>query len=623
MKNKAIWITNIILLTALVAADIMYMTIKASPYILKTLASAIFVFIASINFIYVFKNDNKKSYKYLMLIGTLFAFGGDVFLIDHFVIGAALFAIGHVFYLISFCLLVKPRWTDLFIFLGIMIFALLVIFLYPFSFNGMMPLVIVYAVIISLMLAKAIGNAFAKSSFHKPMIFIAIGAFLFFFSDLCLLFNVFGNLPRIMDILCLGTYYPAQGFLACSILYMSSCDKINGFQRLAYRNYQLLFRAILPLLPYRKPQVLTNNAEVIEVLKNQNLASVLFVTDKTIKALGLCDSLLNELKKAKIKVNIFDEVVANPTISVMEKGLTKFKEKQCDCLIALGGGSVMDCAKMIGARSVKNIPIEKMKGLLKICKKLPCLIAIPTTAGTGSETTLAAVVTDDKTHNKFAVNDFSLIPHYALLDANLTLGLNSKITATTGMDALTHAIEAYIGRSTTKQTRAASLEAIKLIYQNIEKVYKDGSNLEARKNMLKASFLAGVAFTQSYVGYVHAIAHSLGGAYNTPHGLANAVILPVMLRVYGKCAEKSLASIAKFIGLSDSENIHEASEKFIEYIEKLNKKFGIPNHFEELKKEDIPSLAIKAANEANPLYPVPELYNNNQLEEIYLKLIKI
>ncbi len=558
-----------------------------------------------------------------MLIGTIFAFGGDVFLIDYFVIGAALFAIGHIFYLISFCLLVKPRWTDLFIFLGLMTFALLVIFLYPFSFNGMMPLVIVYAVIISLMLAKAIGNAFAKSMFHKPMIFIAIGAFLFFFSDLCLLFNVFGNLPRIMDILCLCTYYPAQGFLACSILYLQQNEKINGFQRIGYRTYQIAFRAILPILPYREPKILNNNDELIATLQSENKQSVLFVTDKTIKGLGLCDNLLKSLKKAKMNVTIFDEVMPNPTISTIEKGLESFKNNHCDSIIALGGGSVLDCAKMIGARAVKNKPIAKMKGLLKIRKLLPCLIAIPTTAGTGSETTLAAVVTDDKTHTKFAVNDFSLIPHYALLDANLTLGLNSKITATTGMDALTHAIEAYIGRSTTKQTRAASLEAIKLIYQNIEKVYKDGSNLEARKNMLKASFLAGVAFTQSYVGYVHAIAHSLGGAYNTPHGLANAVILPVMLRVYGKCAEKSLASIAKFIGLSDSENIHEASEKFIEYIEKLNKKFGIPNHFEELKKEDIPSLAIKAANEANPLYPVPELYNNNQLEEIYLKLIKI
>lgn len=175
-----------------------------------------------------------------------------------------------------------------------------------------------------------------------------------------------------------------------------------------------------------------------------------------------------------------------------------------------------------------------MKGILRILRKIPTLIAIPTTAGTGSEVTLAAVITNRAKHHKYALMSFPLIPRYAVLDATLTYSLPPHLTAETGMDALTHAVEAYIGRSSTRETRSLALQAVKLVFDNIELAYADSHDHQARENMLHGAYKAGVAFSKSYVGYIHAVAHSLGGQYGTPHGLANAVIMPYVLEAYGK-----------------------------------------------------------------------------------------
>lgn len=399
---------------------------------------------------------------------------------------------------------------------------------------------------------------------------------------------------------------------------------MNGLKKFYCRTYQTIFKIVMPFLPYREPEILNTNLEVVNTLKIKRKKNVFFVTDKTIRGLGLTKSLEDELTNAGIKVNIFDKVFPNPTISLVEEGVLEYHKNKCDCIICLGGGSVIDCAKTVGARIAKpNQSVQSMKGLLKVNKKLPLLIAIPTTAGTGSETTLAAVITDDKTHHKYAINDFSLIPHYALLDPNLIVGLNKFITATTGMDALTHAVEAYIGRSTTKRTRKASLDAIKLIYENLVKSYNEPTNLEARANMLKASYLAGVAFTRSYVGYVHAIAHSLGGEYGIAHGYANAVILPVMLREYGSEVYKKLAHISRYIGLGNKKSTDkELAEGFIVRIEERLKYFGIDNGFTEIKVDDITRLAKLADKEANPLYPVPKLMDADELGQVYYKLMR-
>ena len=397
---------------------------------------------------------------------------------------------------------------------------------------------------------------------------------------------------------------------------------MNLFKKLYCRTYQTIFRTILPILPYREPIMLKSNQAIIDVLKQRNKHSVLLVTDRGIRNLQLTQSLETAITQNNFKLTVYDETVPNPTTDNVAAALKLYQDNQCDCIIAFGGGSAMDCAKATGARVARpKKSLAKMKGILKVGKKIPLLIAIPTTAGTGSETTLAAVITDSNTRHKYAINDFPLIPTYAALIPELTLGLPPHITATTGMDALTHAIEAYIGRSTTKKTRACAERAIKDIFANLLTAYQDGTNLTARTNMLNAAYYAGVAFTQSYVGYVHAVAHSLGGKYNIPHGLANAIILPYVLRKFGRKIYKKLWHLGVIANLFDRNTSYEVGAKlFIQAIDDLNQAMNIGTAIPEIQEQDIPELAKTAEHEANPLYPVPVLWTTNELAEIYYEV---
>ena len=269
----------------------------------------------------------------------------------------------------------------------------------------------------------------------------------------------------------------------------------------------------------------------------------------------------------------------------------------------------MDCAKAAAARVVcPNKTVQKMRGQLKIRKKLPPFFAVPTTAGTGSETTLAAVVTDTKTHEKYALNDPVLRPKYAVLDPELTVGLPPHITSTTGMDALTHAVEAYIGHSNTKDTSEKAEVATKLIFENLEEAYKNGKDLHAREQMLLASHYAGIAFTRAYVGNVHAIAHNLGGFYGVPHGLANAIILPYVLDFYGETAYERLARLCECAGVAKAGQTDEQKAlDFIQAIRDMNARMNIPDKIDKIQEKDIETIAKRACKEANPLYPVPRI----------------
>lgn len=390
-------------------------------------------------------------------------------------------------------------------------------------------------------------------------------------------------------------------------------------RRIYCRIFQTVFRAALPVLPYRNPKIIPSVAGIADVCRRKQVDSVMIVTDSGIRSLGLTRFLEKTLEENEIVFCIYDRTVANPTIWNVEEARELYLASGAQAIIAFGGGSSMDCAKAAGARIVKpRQSISRMKGLLKVHKKLPLLIAVPTTAGTGSETTLAAVITDSEKHHKYPINDFSLIPHYAVLDYHETLGLPKSITATTGMDALTHAVEAYIGNSTTKETRMMAEEAVHLIYQHLKAAYENGADKEARSGMLKAAYCAGVAFTKSYVGYIHAVAHSLGGQYGTPHGLANAVILPIVLRMYGPACEKKLARLARNAGVVDRKmKDREAAGRFIEWIQWMNDSMEIPRHLPEIQEEDIPVMARHADQEGNPLYPVPVLMDRKELEQIY------
>ena len=380
------------------------------------------------------------------------------------------------------------------------------------------------------------------------------------------------------------------------------------------RTYQTVLKFAMNFLDWTEPELLKGDGSVKQLpaaIKEKGLSNVLVVTDKGLMGLHLLDGLFAALDEAGVSYTVYDGVQPNPTIDNIEDALQLYKANGCQGIVAFGGGSPMDCAKACGARVARpKKTIPQLRGQLKVLKKIPPLFAVPTTAGTGSETTIAAVVSNPKTHEKNAINDPRLRPVMAVLDPSLTVGLPPHITSTTGMDALTHAVEAYIGRSNTKGTRAAAEKATRLIFDNLEEAYKNGKNIEARENMLNASYLAGIAFTRAYVGYVHAIAHNLGGTYGTPHGLANAVILPYVLDYFGESAYKPLAKLADIGGLDTAALDDEGKAKlFIEKVREMNKNMNIPEKFDMIREEDIPTIAERALKEGNPLYPVPKIMN--------------
>lgn len=387
-----------------------------------------------------------------------------------------------------------------------------------------------------------------------------------------------------------------------------------------YRIYQNVFKIAMCFMDWSSPELLEGEGSILrlpEFIKSKGLSKVLVVTDKGLMGLHLLDPMLEKLKEVGIEYVIYDGVQPNPTIPNIEDCKDMYIKNGCQGIIAFGGGSPMDCAKAAGARIVRpNKTVRSMRGQLKVLKPLPPFFAVPTTAGTGSETTVAAVVTDPETHEKNAINDTCLRPKYAVLDPALTVGLPPSITSTTGMDALTHAVEAYIGKSNTKDTIREAEKATRLIFANIETAYSDGKNIAARQNMLKGSFLAGRAFTHAYVGYVHAIAHNLGGLYGTPHGLANAVILPYVLDYYGSAAYPKLARLADIVGVGKGLDTERKGMAFVDAIRELNRKMNIPDKFDFIQEKDIPLLVKRALKEGNPLYPVPKIMNAADCEAV-------
>lgn len=401
---------------------------------------------------------------------------------------------------------------------------------------------------------------------------------------------------------------------------------MNVLKKAWCRIYQKTLFVGMAFMPFRKPHLLQGEGcfeRCADFLVEQGVTRPLIVCDKATLDRHALDGFFENAQDV-LQYAVFDGVLPNPTVAQVEQGLQVYRDNCCNGILAFGGGSAMDCAKAIGARVVRpKKSVNQLKGLLKVRKKLPPLFAVPTTAGTGSECTLAAVITDEDTHDKYAINDFSLIPRYAVLDPTLTLGLPPYLTATTGMDALTHAVEAYIGHSNTRTTKRNAVAATKLIFENIRQATLNGQNVAARANMQQAAYLAGLAFTRAYVGYVHALAHALGGKYGIAHGLANAVLLPVVLQKYGKSAAKKLAKLARATGVANSNDKTEyAAQKFVDAIYRLNEDLGIPQNFNgAIVEEDIAELARHAEREANPLYPVPQLWTEEDFAEIYGKVM--
>ncbi|WP_310939844.1 iron-containing alcohol dehydrogenase [Clostridium sp. SHJSY1] len=391
-----------------------------------------------------------------------------------------------------------------------------------------------------------------------------------------------------------------------------------------YRMYQAAFRTALKMLKYKEQSIISGEGSVGKlplVLKDRNIDNVLIVTGKIITSLGLLDELIEGLKENDIKYSIFNNVQADPIVENIEEGLKVYESNGCQGIIAFGGGSPMDCAKVIGARATnKNLQVKDLRGYLKVKNPMPPFFAVPTTAGTGSESTIAAVVTDSTNHEKYAIGDPKLMPECAILDPKLTIALPKHVTAATGLDALTHAVEAFIGNDGTEFTDEYALKSIKMIFENLELVYNDGYNIDGRNNMLLASNYAGLAFTRAYVGYVHAIAHALGGLYRIPHGLANAILLPYVLEYYGESACGKLAKIATYVGIKGSSE-KELAFNIIERIKELNKKLDIPTVVKELEEKDFDVIVHRALKEANPTYPVPKIMNKEDCVRLLKKLM--
>ena len=402
---------------------------------------------------------------------------------------------------------------------------------------------------------------------------------------------------------------------------------MNIISTVGCRIYQRILYVATFAMPFHEPQIIDGPSSLSEklptFLKEKGFKRVFIVLDPFLHGKEAEAKLLASLDEEGVSYTVFTKVIPNPPFDAIEEGVLLYKQENCDSLLSIGGGSAMDTMKAIGARVANpRKDLQHLKGLLKVSKRPPFMVATPTTAGTGSEATVAAVVVNPETKDKFAINDAKLIPDVAVLDDTLLASLPPQIIAATGMDALTHAVESYIGKSSTTKTKEYALRAISLINQNLEAFYKNPKNQEARKNMQLASYCAGVSFTRAYVGYVHALAHALGGYYNVPHGLANAVLLPRVLESFGKSAYSRLFEIADTIGLQPNESKENKAKAVIAWIDDLNERLGIPKGFKDvIKEEDITDLCKHAAKEGNPLYPVPREMGVKELMQVLRKVI--
>lgn len=388
-----------------------------------------------------------------------------------------------------------------------------------------------------------------------------------------------------------------------------------------YRTYQCVFGLGARLLPWRRPETVTGPgslAHIPALLTKCGTRRPLVAASRR----QCVDPAFQQMLSRLEGYALFSDIQPNPPVSAVEAAAALYRREGCDSLVAVGGGSPMDTAKAAAALLARpDRTLSQLAGLLKVRRPIPPFIAVPTTAGTGSETTIAAVVTGAD-HHKYAVSDLCLIPRCAVLDPLLTVSLPPRTTAETGMDALTHAVEAYLSRFyPTRQTDRLAEEAVVTIFRTLEHACAHGDDVDARQALLTASYQAGAAFTRASVGNVHAIAHTLGGLYGVDHGLANAVLLPVVLRDYGPAAYRKLARLAELVGLPGGTD-GEKADAFIDAILAMNARLGIPTGFSCIREEDLPQMAAWAAKEANPTYPVPVIYDRGRFIRVIRQVMQ-
>ena len=402
----------------------------------------------------------------------------------------------------------------------------------------------------------------------------------------------------------------------------------SGIERLQFMGNRIMVKALkvaIGIMPIRDPKLLvgTNvSTRLAETIAGHSLTKILLVTTAGIVKRGQAEELIRALELQGITTVIYDGIVPDPTFDIVNAGLDLLRQEACEGIVAFGGGSAMDAAKVIAVAAANNRAPEKLVGYFKGRKKPLPLYAVPTTAGTGSEATIASVISDDRTHAKCFIIDSRMVPLAAALEPRLMEKLSPSMTAATGMDALTHAIEAYISTISTPTTDRYAEEAIQLILEHLPRACENGSDLEAREAMSIASYKAGRAFTQASVGYVHAISHQLGAYYGTPHGLGNAIVLPQILELSRDAARTSLARLALATGLGESSEPEAAlAQKFVDRVRDLNRQLAIPSAIAELEEKDIPGITRGALKEALQNYPVPQHMGRLDCEELLRGLL--
>ncbi|MEL7449163.1 MAG: iron-containing alcohol dehydrogenase [Pseudomonadota bacterium] len=392
-----------------------------------------------------------------------------------------------------------------------------------------------------------------------------------------------------------------------------------------YRTKMKLLKGLAMVLPFPKPTMFSgpdSSLRLCEAMADVGTRRVLLVTDAMLVELGLLERIQARLSELGIEHVVFDGIKPDPAVEQIEAGLQALQANDCDAVLAVGGGSSIDAAKVIAARATNNKPVAKMEGLFRVFRATLPLYAVPTTAGTGSEVTVAAVVSDPAKRRKYSVIDPKLVPAMAALDSTLMTGLPAPITAATGMDALTHAVEAYISRNALDETDRHSLAAVRLIMKHLPRVMEQGDDLEARQAMAMASYYAAAAFTRAGVGYVHAVSHNFGAYYHTPHGRANAIVLPYVLEYSLPSCARRLAELAAAAGLGNDSDADEARARlFIDRIRSMNASFGIPDKLDDLKDSDIPAIAKAAVKEAHSTYAVPRYMDRPACEALVRQML--
>jgi alcohol dehydrogenase class IV len=383
--------------------------------------------------------------------------------------------------------------------------------------------------------------------------------------------------------------------------------------------------AVTGLLPIPQPILLVgpgSSRRLGQALAGFGHRKILIVTDRVVSGMGLPDALTRALADGGAAHVTFDAITPDAPIPLIEQGIAFYEKEGCDAVVAFGGGSPMDAAKTIAHAVANRKHPRQLVGYFKGLRSPAPIYAVPTTAGTGSEVTVAAVISDPKTNKKLVIADTRLVPTMAALDPSLMTRLPRHVTAATGMDALTHAVEAFVGQWATSHSDRMALAAVGLVYGNLRVAYRNGRNLAAREQMALAATYGGLAFTRANVGYVHAIAHQLGGKYHTPHGLANAIMLPHVLAFLSPAITKKLAILAVRAGVGkEGERPALLAKKFLRSVEALNRDLGIPRHLDALREADIPGLAKDACWEADTNYPVPRYMSPATCEEILRKVL--